>query len=272
MAVGAASGKVKISFQAEKTDGPQKKKLLTSKSALPLRKPTWEERLKACQKGGGVRLDFARLSLGDAGLPKTAFSPALGLGGTLVGLNLKANALLSFPPYLCKALPMLQSLVLSNNSLTHLPDDLALLEHLEVLAIDSNAFEVLPPCVFAPRTLAASLLKLHCGANKLNSLPAEIGNLLALESLVVTGNQLESLPSEVAFLAEEGMLEDLDITGNPCTSPSSKWDPPAPIARLLGMRTVFRSQPQRAEAIQRSIALRKRLTARRAAIGSSAKS
>jgi len=101
MAVGAASGKVKISFQAEKTDGPQKKKLLRSKNSVPLRKPTWEERLKTCQKEGGMRLDFARLNLGDAGLPKTAFSPALGLGGTLVGLNLKANALLSLPPYLC---------------------------------------------------------------------------------------------------------------------------------------------------------------------------
>jgi hypothetical protein len=106
--------------------------------------------------------------LGESGLPKAAFSPALGLGETLVGLCLRGNDLASLPPFLCGALNHLTSLVLSSNRLTTLPSELALLGRLEVLAIDRNQLKAIPDVVFdLPALLRLNaqvmVLLLRCG-------------------------------------------------------------------------------------------------------------
>ena len=65
------------------------------------------------------------------------------------------------------------------------------------------------------------------GANKLTSLPAEIGQLTSLKELFLIGNQLTSLPAEIGQLTS---LTELNLGGNPLTSL------PAEIGQLTSLR------------------------------------
>jgi hypothetical protein len=113
------------------------------------RPPTLEERVAAARRGGFVRLDLARLRLGDD-LPPDAAGPTF--AASLRALNLKGNNLTALPPL---QLPLLESLLLSGNALAALP---ALPPRLALLAIDHNCFAALPPAIFA---LGQTLRKLN---------------------------------------------------------------------------------------------------------------
>ena len=56
-----------------------------------------------------------------------------------------------------------------------------------------------------------NLVTLWLNNNELTSVPAELGNLLALEMLDVSENDLTTLPAEIGDLE---LLEQLDIYGN----------------------------------------------------------
>jgi len=256
----------------------------------PFQPSTWEDRVRACVKGGKVRLDLARLLLGDGGLPPQCFSPALGLGATLTSLNLKGNQLLALPPFLSAALPRLEFLVVSENRLTTLPDDLALLAGLKTLGIDRNAFEALPPCLFSA-SISATLVHLNAQCNRLSDLPSEVAGWLLLETLLLGGNALgpDGVPAEeLEALVLDASLVRLDLDGNPCwpgpggvvganataaggakagtgalvAAAAQAWVPPHAVAKLLDAQTLFRSKDQRQSAMARGVALRQRLAKR----------
>jgi hypothetical protein len=286
-----------VRTEAKKGGLFSKKGANASSAERPKREPTWEDRLVACQRGGKTRFDLSRLQLTakQGGFPTQILSPALGLGPCLVALNLKGNGLVALPPFLSTAVPKLTSLVLSLNGLSELPEDMALLVDLEVLAIDRNRFVSLPAVLFSA-ALCESLVTLNAQSNQLAFLPPEIQKWLGLENLLLANNALttEGLPTAAfAALAEEGSLENLELDGNPCmrgtpfalpppgdsrsadkaanktaakkTKGEAKaWLPPDSVAELLGARTLFRSKAQRQVAMQRAVALRKRLAARRA--------
>jgi uncharacterized protein YciI len=294
-----ASGVVMLDFSVVRVEGKKGGKSIEK----PKREFTWEDRLDACKSGGKKRFDLSRLQLvtkfGE--FPAQIVSPSLGLGQTLTALNLKGNGLSVLPPFLSTAFPKLKSLVLSNNFLRTLPDDIALLVNLEVLAIDRNKFVALPPVLFSD-ALCDSLVSLNAQGNQLSSLPPDVQKWLGLEHLLLKDNLLtaERLPAAaLSTLASDGSLVNLELDGNPCMrgtpfvlplpenayggngsgagykkgadkaakkgeKSAPVWEPPNPVSELLDSRSLFRSKLQRQVAMQRAVALRARLAARRA--------
>jgi hypothetical protein len=134
-----------------------------------LHTPTWQERLELCEKRhASERLDFSRLKLGNQSFgPGTETSMAftkMGLKNTLLNLNLKGNNLTEFPKSLCIGFPNLETLVLSYNQLSDLPDEISHLHNLALLAIDHNVFKELPLCLYSP-SLKTSLVKLNAAVS-----------------------------------------------------------------------------------------------------------
>ena len=70
----------------------------------------------------------------------------------------------------------------------------------------------------------------ECGNNQLTSVPAEIGQLMSLVELSLSGNQLTSLPAAIGQLTS---LERLYLDGNQLTSV------PVEIGQLTSMRELF---------------------------------
>lgn len=86
--------------------------------------------------------------------------------------------------------------------------------------------------------LTANLRTVNLSSNKIETLPATVGNFLQLKSLTLNGNRLTSLPTEISRLKK---LETLSLNGN------QLQQLPAAIGQLKALRTLSLSGNQLAE-------------------------
>jgi len=140
-----------------------------------------------------------------------------------------SEGLTEFPPEIFALADSLEVLNLSGNQLSSLPDDLPRLHKLRILFCSDNAFNEVPsilgdcpalemvgfkanrihslPASALPRKLRWLILT----DNRLEQLPAEIGQCERLQKLMLAGNRLRSLP---ATLGNCQQLELLRIAAN----------------------------------------------------------
>jgi Leucine-rich repeat (LRR) protein len=104
-----------------------------------------------------------------------------------------------------------QTLKLSMNQLTHLPDSFGQLRSLRKLDLSMNALTHLP----ASFGHLESLQTLDLSSNNLTRLPASFGQLTNLQTLDVSRNQLTRLPASFGQLTN---LQTLDVSRNQLTS------------------------------------------------------
>ena len=123
---------------------------------------------------------------------------------------------------------------ISYNNLQHLPIEIELLSNLEYLNCSWNRLESLPPVIGtfqSFRTLNAAknritqvpkeigqcfwLKYLDLSENKLNELPESLCNCSRLRVIYLQNNQLIKLPCSLALLRSHGILEEMNVTGNP---------------------------------------------------------
>lgn len=199
------------------------------------------------------------LALRECGL-KTLPAGAEGL--QLRSADLTANQLKSLPDSI-SAWSTAKTLQCSQNLLTELPACIGSFAALETLNLSSNSLKGLPPALsqcgkltilqlesnnLGPSLseeifggeLAKVLKELVLAKNQLESLPASIGQLVALERLVVTENRLVVLPAELGGLSKLQHLDAAEnsITGIPdqflvgLTSLSELWLKGNPMDRL----------------------------------------
>jgi hypothetical protein len=151
--------------------------------------------------------------------------------GALAGarrLTLKAG-LTQFPPEIFDLADTLEVLDLSHNALAELPHDLSRLRHLRALFCSFNQFDRLPAALGdcaqlsqvgfrgnAMRELPAEALPpqlrwLTLTDNRLEDLPATLGERPALQKLMLAGNRLTRLPEG---LSQARHLELLRLAAN----------------------------------------------------------
>ena len=195
--------------------------LIPLSSVLP--KPRWAElahviadkrrelkvdRTGAHASGNGEEPDANGLS------GEEVVDPALWYAGQVNRLELKLPNFVSLSPQIGH-LAHLQTLILSGNALTSVPDTLSLLTELKHLDLSHNALEALPPAVgklpklevlsimdnkltsLAPLAPCTSLLILLADRNLLTDIPLAYADLARLDTLSLSGNKLTSLPEEV---------------------------------------------------------------------------
>ena len=146
--------------------------------------------------------------------------PALNLA--MLGLSLAPESLFQ--------LTQLQHLHLAGNHLTKVPADLAKLEGLLSLNLESNALESLKGL-----GNLASLTALNARSNQLAKLPDEVCTLPALLSLDVGDNALTTFPQSLGSL---GTLEFLRADGNQLS------DVPEAVFELANLRNLTLGQNQ----------------------------
>jgi tRNA A-37 threonylcarbamoyl transferase component Bud32 len=146
----------------------------------------------------------------------------------LVQLKISAG-LDTFPETLFKHNKEIELLDLSDNNLTHLPDEIATFSNLKIIFLTNNCFETFPKILAKlpklemisfksnrltdiPEDVFPPLLKwLILTDNKINKLPESIGNAVFLQKLMLAGNQLGALPDSFSKLQK---LELLRISNN----------------------------------------------------------
>ncbi|WP_426011105.1 leucine-rich repeat-containing protein kinase family protein [Caulobacter sp. DWR2-3-1b2] len=151
--------------------------------------------------------------------------------GSLAGartLTLRCG-LTEFPPEIFGLADTLEVLDLGGNALTALPDDIGRLKALRVLFCSGNHFDRLPPGLgdcpalsqlgfratglrdIPAESLPASLRWLTLTDNRIEVLPATLGERPALQKLMLSGNRLRGLP---ASLEGADKLELLRLSAN----------------------------------------------------------
>jgi len=156
------------------------------------------ERLRRGELAGSTRLD---LSAGLHEFPEEIFA----LADSLEILNLSGNCLTSLPADLPR-LRKLRILFCSDNPFTALPEVLGDCPGLEMVGFKANRIRHLPAAALPP-----SLRWLILTDNRLECLPAELGERHRLQKLMLAGNQLQTLPPSLAGL---NRLELLRIAAN----------------------------------------------------------
>ncbi len=106
-----------------------------------------------------------------------------------------SNNLRTLPNELCQLRELLV-LVLSNNSLTALPDDIGNMEQLESIHSANNHLRDLPSSFFHLKNLTF----LDLSSNKLRQLSDGIGQLTQLNSLLLYDNRLRLIPDSISML------------------------------------------------------------------------
>jgi hypothetical protein len=127
-----------------------------------------------------------------------------------------ACGLTEFPSEILDLADSLELLDLSNNHLTCLPDEFERLQNLKILFLSNNHFAEVPEILSAcpklsmvgfksnqitrvsDRALPPSIRWLILTNNKIEHLPASLGDMQYLQKLMLAGNQLQSLPEEMA--------------------------------------------------------------------------
>ena len=143
-----------------------------------------------------------------------------------------ACGLTAFPRALFELADTLEILDLSGNALSSLPDDLNRLSKLRILFCSDNQFTELPEVIsrcpqlsmvgfranqiltVSERALPPQLRWLILTDNRINELPARIGDCVQLQKLMLSGNQLKTLPPELSRCSR---LELLRIAANQLT-------------------------------------------------------
>ncbi len=137
-------------------------------------------------------LDFCRGNL-------KALLPCIGAFSNLETLNLSDNILTVLPESI-GAFSKLKTLKLGKNKLTFLPESIGGLKQLRFLHLNNNQLTVLPEAI--GELIELKLINLN--TNKLTFLPEAIGSLTKLKYLTLSNNQLAALPETI------GGLENLD--------------------------------------------------------------
>ncbi|HEY1123711.1 MAG TPA: protein kinase [Haloferula sp.] len=122
--------------------------------------------------------------------------------------------LTEFPQEIFDLADSLEILNLTGNRLSDLPDDLPRLKKLRILFCSENDFRYLPPVIAEcaglsmigfksnrierVEALPPSMRWLILTDNRIDQLPASIGNCQPLQKLMLSGNRLENLPDEMA--------------------------------------------------------------------------
>ena len=96
---------------------------------------------------------------------------------------------------------------LANLGIVHLPEELALIPDLEVLALNENKISDLPDWLFN----ITSLKTIDLRSNKIKSLPPGIGKLYQLEKIYLSNNLLTEIPESLAQITN---LIKIDIFNN----------------------------------------------------------
>uniref|UniRef100_A0A3Q3VYQ4 Disease resistance R13L4/SHOC-2-like LRR domain-containing protein n=1 Tax=Mola mola TaxID=94237 RepID=A0A3Q3VYQ4_MOLML len=131
-------------------------------------------------------------------------------------LDLSYRRFKRLPVRVCR-LTHLQKLYVCGNSLRTLPDGVARLQCLRILALDFNKMEDVPPAVCQ----LTNLTRLYLGSNRLMSLPPELRNLRSLRCLWMESNYFQRFPQELYELPH---LKSLQIGDNRLkTLPSDLW-------------------------------------------------
>lgn len=147
-------------------------------------------------------------------------------------LQLSEN-LTEFPSEIFDLADTLETLDLSGNALSRLPDDFARLTQLKVLFLSNNQFEVLPEILaqcpklemigfkanrihtVAENALPKATRWLILTDNQIGQLPDSMGQLASLQKLMLAGNKLTSLPESMANCRA---LQLLRISANELTA------------------------------------------------------
>ncbi|HAJ64948.1 MAG TPA: protein kinase [Cyanobacteria bacterium UBA8543] len=127
-----------------------------------------------------------------------------------------ACGLTQFPSEIFALADSLEILDLSNNHLRALPDEFERLKHLKIVFFTNNDFEEIPTVLsqclglkmlsfksnqvasIGEHALPPSIRWLILTNNKIEKLPASLGNMRHLQKLMLAGNRLQSLPEEMA--------------------------------------------------------------------------
>lgn len=144
------------------------------------------DQLRAGRLTGAQRLDLRGCGLSE--FPREIF----GLADTLEVLDLSGNALSTLPADL-RRLAQLRVLFCSDNRFTEMPAALGQCPRLEMVAFKANGIRTVPAESLPPR-----LRWLILTNNRIESLPAELGNRPRLQKLMLAGNRLRALPPEMA--------------------------------------------------------------------------
>uniref|UniRef100_A0A8D2ISS9 Disease resistance R13L4/SHOC-2-like LRR domain-containing protein n=2 Tax=Varanus komodoensis TaxID=61221 RepID=A0A8D2ISS9_VARKO len=145
-------------------------------------------------------------------------------------VDLSGRQIRRFPLCICSFRELVK-LYLSDNKLNHLPPELEQLQSLQILALDFNFFQTLPPVVCTLKQLCI----LYLGNNKLGDLPAELRQLQNLKTLWIESNCLYHLPSVVCELKH---LKTLHVGSNALRAL------PGQLQYLKELRTIWLSSNQ----------------------------
>lgn len=162
--------------------------------------------LRSGKLAGCRRLD---LSCGLTQFPDEIYD----LADTLEILNLSGNNLSSLPDDLPR-LHKLRVIFCSDNSFTHVPEVLGQCPKLEMVGFKANRIDSLSAAALPER-----LRWLILTDNRLEQLPAELGNCTRLQKLMLAGNRLQQLPDTMAGCRN---LELLRISAN-CFDVLPEW-------------------------------------------------
>ncbi|XP_058466306.1 uncharacterized protein LOC131439385 [Malaya genurostris] len=115
-------------------------------------------------------------------------------GPDVLEVYLKENFIPAIPDWFFQEMMRLRFICLAGNLLEDIPEQISLLVDLETLDVSQNTITLLPRSLGCLRNL--TVLKLS--ENKLTSLPREIGLLANLEMLDVSNNRLNEIPVELS--------------------------------------------------------------------------
>ncbi|KAF8654226.1 hypothetical protein AX16_003750 [Volvariella volvacea WC 439] len=107
---------------------------------------------------------------------------------------------------------IVRRIAFTNNKLTTLPTEFALLSRLRYLNLSRNRFAIFPDVL----TLLPALDTLDISYNRIKRLPSQPGKLVQLQVLCLTRNKLTRLPT---YLPQFENLKDLRVDQNPLDLP-----------------------------------------------------
>ena len=164
-------------------------------------------RVQALRTSGADRLDCSKK--GFQRLPSKLYvgRKAQEALADLVMMDVGENRLESLPSGFLMWFASLRFLRLSANRLTRLPaDEFGKMGHLEVLEMDGNNLETIPPSVGDLRALR----ELNISNNSIRNIPNTIKNVFSIERIDASSNHISSLPN----LSTLQLLRDLQLKGN----------------------------------------------------------